>query len=72
VRLQSPLGEREHDMSHGVRDRGTLQLAMRRGHRARVSAEPGSEERALGRVFGELERPLVGGARVVGATERAK
>src|SRR5207237_5119366 len=33
-RPKSALGEREHDMTHGVWNGSALQLAMRRGHRA--------------------------------------
>src|SRR5947208_580115 len=33
-RSKGPLGERENDVAHGVRDGAALQLTMRRGHRA--------------------------------------
>src|SRR5207244_12941135 len=62
----------EHDMTHGVRDCGALQLAMWLDHRARVSAEPALEERAFRRVLRELEGPLIRRARVLGAAERAE
>src|SRR5713226_5728824 len=72
MRSKRPLRESENDVSHGVRDRVSRELAMWRGHPRRVSGEPGGEERALGRVLGELKRALVGGARFVGAAEGAQ
>src|SRR5689334_16557294 len=38
----------------------------------RVSGEPSGKERALRGVLGELERPLIRGARILRTPERAK